>query len=450
MTYEIRGVKLTGVVAAVSAVVFLASGCGASSASSDSGSDSTNDKVTITFAGWSLSQTPEFKTLADGFHKAHPNITVKLKEYSADDYDKQLTADISAGAQPDVFPMKNLQKYYTYGHESGGLADLSSIADSYKDNKYIDVSQYKLDGKYFAMPYRSDAWVLFYNKDMFKKAGVAEPNAKWTWDDYTKAAAELKEKLPSAGYDSNSVYPLYQHNWQSVIQSFALAQSGESPQNTFFKANFNYMKPYYQRALDWQKKGYTIDWNTSFTTKVQYQAQFGTQKAAMMPMGTWYAATLVAQQQSGDAQKFEWGMAPIPQNPDMKLPSKPITFGDPTGLAVSAKDTGSKLAAAKEFVKWASGEGGSVALAKIATTPAYFSPKVQDTFFAAKGMPQDQLSKDAWSKHDTKAENPVGPGTDTIQSDLKDANSAIMTGSSSINAALKDASEKVKSSGVLQ
>lgn len=170
----------------------------------------------------------------------------------------------------------------------------------------------------------------------------------------------------------------------------------------------------------------------------------------MMPMGTWYAATLVAQQQSGDAQKFEWGMAPIPQNPDMKLPSKPITFGDPTGLAVSAKDTGSKLAAAKEFVKWASGEGGSVALAKIATTPAYFSPKVQDTFFAAKGMPQDQLSKDAWSKHDTKAENPVGPGTDTIQSDLKDANSAIMTGSSSINAALKDASEKVKSSGVLQ
>lgn len=453
MNMNRHATKALAAFAAVSTIAMLAAGCGSSSSSSQQSAksaDSTNQKVTITFAGWSLDQTPEFKTLADGFHKAHPNITVKLKEYSADDYDKQLTADISAGAQPDVFPMKNLQKYYTYGHESGGLADLSSIANSYKGNKYINVSPYKLDGKYYAMPYRADAWVLFYNKDMFKKAGVAEPNAKWTWDDYTKAAAELKKKLPAAGYDANSVYPMYQHNWQSVIQSFALAQSGKTAQQTFFKANFNYLKPYYKRALDWQEKGYTIDWNTSFTTKVQYQAQFGTQKAAMLPMGTWYAATLVSQQKSGDADKFEWGMAPIPQNPDTKLPSTPITFGDPTGLAVSSKDTGTKLAAAKEFVKWASGEGGSLALASIGTTPSYFSPKVQAKFFSADGMPQDELSKTAWSKHDTKAENPVGPGTDTIQSDLKDANSAIMTKSSSIDAALKDATDKIKSSGVLQ
>lgn len=451
MSRNLHATRALAAVAAVAAVATLAAGCGSSASSSNksSSANSTNAKETITLAGWSLAQTPEFKTLADGFHKAHPNITVKLKEYSADDYDKQLTADISAGAQPDVFPMKNLQKYYTYGHQSGGLADLTSIANSFKGDKYINVSPYKLDGKYFAMPYRADAWVLFYNKDMFKKAGVATPTDKWTWDDYTKAAAELKKKLPAAGYDSKSVYPMYQHNWQSVIQSFALAQSGKTPQQTFFKANFNYMKPYYQRALEWQNKGYTIDWNTSFTTKVQYQAEFGTEKAAMLPMGTWYAATLVQQQKTGDAHKFSWGMAPIPQNPATSLPSTPITFGDPTGLAVSSKDTGDKLAAAKEFVKWAAGEGGSLALAKIATTPAYFSPKVEKVFFG-EGMPQDALSKEAWAKHDTKAENPVGPGTDTIQSDLKDANSAIMTKSSSIDAALKDASDKVKSSGVLQ
>src|SRR5438034_10647085 len=28
--------------------------------------------VTITMSGWSLSTTPEFKTLADGFHALHP------------------------------------------------------------------------------------------------------------------------------------------------------------------------------------------------------------------------------------------------------------------------------------------------------------------------------------------------------------------------------------------
>ena len=33
----------------------------------------------------------------------------------------------------------------------------------------------------------------------------------------------------------------------------------------------------------------------------------------MMPMGTWYIATLIAQQASGDADNFDWGIAPVPQ-----------------------------------------------------------------------------------------------------------------------------------------
>ena len=35
--------------------------------------------VTITLSGWSLATTPEFKTLADGFHALHPNVTVRAQ-----------------------------------------------------------------------------------------------------------------------------------------------------------------------------------------------------------------------------------------------------------------------------------------------------------------------------------------------------------------------------------
>ena len=79
---------------------------------------------------------------------------------------------------------------------------------------------------------------------------------------------------------------MYMHSWQAVVQSFAIAQSGKPASQTFLKADFSYMKPYYKRALAWQDDKLTIDWNTAFTNKVQYQPQFGTQKAAMMPMGT--------------------------------------------------------------------------------------------------------------------------------------------------------------------
>ena len=438
--------------AVASAAAMLLAGCGGGSgtdASDKSGAGfDENAKTTISLAGWSLDMTPEFKTLADGFHKAHPNVTINIKQYSADDYDKQLTADISSGAQPDVFPVKTMVKYVTYA-DSQGLADISDIAKGFQGDKHIDLNGYDHDDKYFALPYRSDTWVLFYNKDMFHKAGVEEPSAKWTWDDYTKAAKELKEKLPEAGYDGNSVYPMYMHNWQSVVQSFALAQSGKSADDTFLKGDFSYMEPYYKRALEWQDEKYTIDWNTSFTNKVQYQPQFGTQKAAMMPMGTWYAAVLVNQQQTGEADKFSWGMAPAPQNPDKKLPSTPITYGSPTSLAISSKISGQKLAAAKEFVKWAVGQGGAVELAKISTTPAYIDDKVTEAFFSPEGMASDQASKDAWSKHDRKMEVPVSGASDTINSILKDAHSSIMTGAKSPSDGLKEARQNVKDQGIL-
>ena len=452
MTMNVKTVTKT--LAVASAAIMLLSGCGssggASSKQASAGGDGFDSKAqtTITFAGWSLDMTPEFKALADGFHKAHPNVTVNIKQYSADDYDKQLTADISSGAQPDVFPLKNLIKYVTYS-ESQGLADISDIASNFKNDKHISLSGYERDGKYYALPYRTDTWVLFYNKDMFKKTGLEEPNAKWTWDDYTKAAKQLKQKLPEAGYDANSVYPMYMHSWQAVVQSFAIAQSGKPASQTFLKADFSYMKPYYKRALEWQDDKLTIDWNTAFTNKVQYQPQFGTQKAAMMPMGTWYAATLLTQQNSGEAQKFSWGMAPVPQNPDRKVPKTPITFGSPTSLAISSKTSGQKLAAAKEFVKWAVGEGGANELAKLSTTPAYINDKITQTFFSPEGMANDEASRKTWSTHDMKLEAPVDQATDTINSILSDTHSAIMTETKSVDAALKETTQNVQDQGVL-
>ncbi|WEV67221.1 extracellular solute-binding protein [Bifidobacterium sp. ESL0769] len=443
-----------GALAAVSALAMLLAGCGGGggaqkSGASDANAFDKNAKTEITMGGWSLKMTPEFQKLVDGFEAEYPNVTIKLKEYSADDYDKQLTADISAGAQPDVFPLKNTVKYDTYA-KSGGLADVSDIAKKYADHKGFDDSMYKTkDGKYYALPYRADHWVLFYNKDMFKKAGVKTPDATWTWNDYTKAGEELKKKLPAAGYDANSVYPMYQHNWQSLVQSFALAQNGQPAEKTYLKGDFGYMKPYYQRALKWQDDKLTINYNTSFTNKVQYQAQFGTQKAAMMPMGTWYAASFLSQQKTGDAQKFDWGMAPVPQNPSKKIPSTPVTFGSPTGLMVSAKSTGQKAAAAKKFVEWAVGEGGADVLAKLTTTPAYINDKVTKDFFAADGMATDQESKDAWSKFDMKLEAPVSDATDTVQTLLKTMNSSILTGTSKPDAAINQCQQDVKNQGVL-
>lgn len=432
-----RALSLTS---AALATALALSGCGAGSGS---GGASADGSVEITLSGWNLSNTPEFKTLADGFMKDHTNVKVTLKEYSADDYDSQVTVDISGGATTDVVTMKNMSKYYSYA-TSGGLMDITDIATDLGKN--MDVSVYDLDGKYFAVPYRTDSWVMFYNKDMFAKAGVAEPKAGWTWDDFIKVCEELKAKLPAAGYDANAVKPTYMHSWQTVVQSFALAQTKGAD---YFSGDYSYMKPYYERALKMQDEDLTLSYSTATASKVQYQAQFGNQKAAMVPMGSWYIATLLDQQKSGAADTFEWGMVSVPQNPDQSVPSTPETFGSSTGFALSSKLSGAKLDAAREFVKWACGEGGATALAGITSTPAYMSDAVATAFFAKDGMPTDDQSKAAWSEHKTTPDTPIGAGTAEIQALLNVMHSAIMTGTKSIDKGLTDGTAEIKNSGAL-
>ncbi|MBM0202384.1 extracellular solute-binding protein [Micromonospora sp. STR1s_5] len=287
-------------VSAATALTLVLAGCGGEDEPADP-----NAPVTITLAGWSLDSTPEFKTLADGFKATHPNVTVELKEYAAgNDYDTQMITDLAAGTAPDVYVMKNLKNFYTY--QSGGqLLDVSDATSGL--DSVPALASYQVDGKTYAVPYRQDSWVLFYNKELFAKAKVAPPDGSWTWDDYTDATKRLHTGLKGAGSNATGAY---QHTFQSTVQGFALAQT---PNADLLSGDFGYLKPYYERSLDLQAAGAQPTFGTAKTNKLTYQAQFGKQQSAMLLMGTWYVATLLNQRKSGDADTFQWGIAPAPQ-----------------------------------------------------------------------------------------------------------------------------------------
>jgi len=419
--------RLAAIGVAISA--FLLAACSNSGTSTPSGTASEgNQPVTLTLSGWSLSTTPEFQTLADGFHKAHPNVTVQLKEYDATNYDTLLTADLASGAAPDIITMKNVLHVATYV-QGGALLEVSSVT---LPSGISGASAYVIGGKPYAVPYRLDSWVLFYNKDLFKKAGVADPDGSWTWDDYMNAASRLKAGLKAAG---STAMAAYEHTWQSLVQGFANAQS---PDANILDGKYAYLTPYYQRALQLQNEGAQPTFNTATANNLTYETEFGKQQAAMMLMGTWEAASLLAQQSAGTADTFNWGMAPAPQYSAATAGtgSTPVTFGDPTGFAINAKIDPAKLTVAKEFLAYAASQDAAKSLAAIGITPALITPSVVSTFFAVKGMPTDSLSKFAWSTHLTKPENPTSANTATVQNILNSLNTAVMSGSQSIGAAI--------------
>ena len=390
-------------------------------------------------SGWSLSSTPEFQTLADGFNATNPKYKVELKEYDATNYDTQMTADLAAGSAPDVFALKNLKFFYTY--QSGDqLVDVSDVAAKL-DKNTVGVSNFAIDGKTYAVPYRQDGWVLYYNKDLFAKAGVAIPDGTWTWDDYVAAAKKLTSNLAATG---SKALGTYQHSWQSTVQGFARSQT---PGADILSADYSYLAPYYARALDLQAAGAQADYGTVSTNKLTYQGQFGKQSAAMMPMGSWYVATLIAQQKSGDADKFAWGMAPIPQRDSSTtgLSNTPITFGNPTAYGINKAISKDKMDTAKAFLAYVASEASAKALANIGVTPALITDAVSTTFFSVAGAPTDDLSKFAFKTRDVKPEDPVTPYTAAIQNILNDAHTSIMSKSSSTADAIAKAESRVKS-----
>jgi len=418
----------------IAAAVGLALAASLTLASCSGGTTETPDgPVTLSLSGWSIDTTPEFQVLADGFEAKYPDVTVELKEYDAGEYNTLLTADLAAGSGPDIITQKEV-KYVPTLQEGGQLLDVSDVE---LPDGIGGASSYIVDGVSYAVPYRQDSWVLYYNMDLFDQAGVDYPDGSWTWDDYADAAAEVTDGLAGAAKGA------YLHRWQSTTQGFANAQA---PNADILSGDFGHFAGYYENVLALQDAGSQVDFNTSSANQLSYQGEFGTQKAAMLPMGTWYVATLIAQQESGDADDFAWGIAPAPQfsSSTTGTDKTPVTFGDPTGFGINANIDEGKIQAAKDFLAYAASEEAAQALAAIGITPALTNDAVVETYFAVAGAPTDELSKFTYAEHDTKPENPTSNQAAIVQGILGDMHSAIMSESEAIDSAIENAEKRAE------
>ena len=162
----------------------------------------TGDEEEITWMFWDdLEATDDlisqgYKQVVDRFNQDYAGkyhvtpVTTNLEEY----YTK-LNALVASGQTPDVFivsPGPNLDVYV----DPGIAAPLDDyLADGWKDTFSSDAvfAQQTYDGKIYAVPLNIAAACVFYNKDMFEKAGCDIPA---TWDDLIDACKKIKD----AGY----------------------------------------------------------------------------------------------------------------------------------------------------------------------------------------------------------------------------------------------------------
>ncbi|UWE10994.1 ABC transporter substrate-binding protein [Actinacidiphila bryophytorum] len=406
---------------ALAATLFGAAACG-----SGGGSGTTSDgRTVVKIALWNYKTTPEFKALIDGFEAKYPKIDVQPVDILADDYPDKVTTMLAGGDKTDVLTMKNVTDYSRYATR-GQLLPLTDYVNKLSDKaSYAGLDNFDIGGKYYAMPYRQDFWVLYYNKALVGNADVSH----LTWDQFDTLSKQLTK-----GSGSSKTYGTYLHTWRSVVQAIASAQTG----GDLLGGDYSWMKDQYGVALDIQKAGATLPFGTAKSQKITYDSQFTTGKAAMVPMGTWWGAALLSEKAQGK-NPVDWGMAPIPQ---VAADGKVTTFGSPTAFAVNKKAKNAE--AAEQFVEWASGPEGAAAVAKIGIVPSYHSDSVMNTFFGVAGMPNDALSKQAMQPSKVQLEMPVSDKSSDVDQILTEEHELVMTGEKSVDDGIKEMDHRVK------
>ena len=291
------------------------------------------------------------------------------------------------------------------------------------------VEQIQVNDEVYALPFRSDFWVVFYNKDLFDNAGVPYPTNDMTLDQYEEIARKM-----TSGSGSEKVYGAHNHTWRSAVQLFGILDG----QNTVVDGNYDFLKPTYERFLKMQDDGIIMDYATLKTSSTHYSGVFYNNSVAMMNMGSWFIATQIEKVKSGESQAVNWGIVKYPHPDGVEAGT---TLGTITSLAVNKKSANKE--AALDFMQFVTGPEGAEVIASTGTIPAIKNDEVLKSIAGIDGFPTDENSKEALNTFKTYLEMPMHDKSADIEVILNENHDNIMTKNTTIEKGLADMNERV-------
>ena len=342
--------------------------------------------VTITYWQYDYaSKVTAINELIKKFEAANPDITVKQENFPYDAYSQKVASSVPAGQGPDVVNL-----YYGWLPQYVDAGYLQPLPAAQFPTVLLDASfapmvkTSKMNGKYYALPTAVRTLALFYNKDLFKAAGIAKPPA--TWEQLIIDAGKIVQGAPprftTLGF---GIQPDGQD--YHVLREVLVRQFGGQPYSKDGKTA-TYNSEAGVKALtfytDLMTK-YKLGVPNFFPGNNSYRDAFIAGKVGMIVDGSFAVATI------RNGAKFNWGVATLPvlaSNPKEK-----DNFGSfwVNGITKNAK--GDKLAASIKFLKfltsaetqryWLQNVGEIPASRKLAADPALRTDPVFGPFVAS-------------------------------------------------------------------
>jgi multiple sugar transport system substrate-binding protein len=214
---------------------------------------------------------------------------------------------------------------------------------------------YQYNGQTFGIPKDINAFGLFYNKDLFKAAGVAPPDKSWTWDSVIQAAQKLTDA-------SKGTYGIVAADADELTWYLTVPQAGGEVITPDGKKS-GYDEPATIKGVQFwvdMVNKYHVSPNLQQTTDTDPLSLFTSGKVAMYYGGSWDPVAIA---QIPAAKAFT-AVAPLPQG------ATPHFYSN--GLANSIYVNTPHPQEAWEFVKFLSSKEANEIQSKTGTViPAY-------------------------------------------------------------------------------
>jgi len=304
-----RFISTVAAISSFSALSAVTAGCSAGSPS-----------ATSSKAGWSIPSTDPTATISvlsildlgpshmqavvDAFAKAHPTIKVKFDTVPFDSLASTIDARVAnKDGSPDVYWAD--QPRISALAARGEAEDLTSAFSSYKsafDPTAYDAGVYK--DKLWGLPIANSTQLLFYNRDLLKKAGLPDPSAsvdqRMTWEQLASNAKKAKDAGAQYGMLFGQFDRYYQLEPLPVQLGGSVGASGNGNLTPDFTSDA------WIKAFTWYGSIFASGAAPRGVTAEQTDPAFLAGSAAYTVSGPW----LLPELQAGG--KVDWGVAPQP------------------------------------------------------------------------------------------------------------------------------------------
>lgn len=324
-----------------------ASGCsqkgsGSTSDSSGAKEQESSEPVELEFLFGDPNRTEIFSRIVEDFNNSQDGVHVTFNATGTNHLEELMTR-LAADDAPDL--TSQLQ-----GFELASYVDAGYIKDIKNEPfmKYIrdtELDTVTIEDGVYGIPMDTQAWGVFYNKELFEKAGIS---------DVPVTVSELKdcvEKLKAsgitpfaAGYATEWTIGQFLGYGASSILTPAAVELGDD----YKKGNWTFDQPGIDQAFDVLDLVADNTQDRPFDTDVSGQyAAFAKGDAAMMLQGNW--SILQIRELNPD---IKMGMFPLPISEDKEALLFPKQYGFVINVLAASEEDPAKAEAINQFMEY--------------------------------------------------------------------------------------------------